>query len=111
MRFLKASANSSGVFFLCYAKAIKIQEGRTGSLFEKNFKRQEVGTDAYLVHMINYIHRNPQKHGIAPDYQNYPYSSYRSMLSERPTRLKRSEVLEWFGGAENFVRYHEEHVL
>ena len=37
-------------FFLSYAKSIKLQEGRTGSLFEKNFnsKNQKIFKLAYL---------------------------------------------------------------
>ena len=29
------------------------------------------------------------------------------MLSEKPTRVKRSEVLEWFGGKQRFIDVHK----
>lgn len=93
-------------FFLSYAKAIKEQEGRTGSLFEKNFKRKLVTNDAYAVKVINYIHRNPETHGIVQDFRMYPHSSYRSFLSDTPTRLQRQAVLELFGGKGAFIAYH-----
>ncbi|MDQ3843681.1 MAG: hypothetical protein M3342_06655 [Bacteroidota bacterium] len=94
-------------FFLSYAKSIKEQEQRTGSLFEKNFKRKQVSTNAYFTVTINYIHRNPETHGYCSDYKTYPYSSYQSLLSDKPTKLKREEVLDWFGGKEQFIQYHE----
>ncbi|RYZ50347.1 MAG: hypothetical protein EOO14_19480 [Chitinophagaceae bacterium] len=93
-------------FFLCYAKSIKIQEGRTGSLFEKNFKRKEVTNSDHLYWLVNYIHRNPETHGFTADFHKYPHSSYASILCDIPTKLKRQEVLDMFGGREAFVRFH-----
>jgi len=92
--------------FLSYSKSIKMQEGRTGSLFEKNFKRKEIANDQHLYWLVNYIHRNPETHGIARDFCNYPHSSYTSLLSSAPTKLKRTEVLALLGGREEFIRFH-----
>ncbi len=39
--------------------------------------------------------------------EDYKHSSYYSILSDKPTLLKREEVLEWFGGKEMFVKYHK----
>lgn len=36
----------------------------------------------------------------------WPYSSYHSLLSEKPTRLKRDEVLTWFDGPPAFQAFH-----
>lgn len=94
-------------FFLSYAKSIKLQEGRTGSLFEKNFKRKEVSDDRHLLWVVNYIHRNPQTHGLVPDFSKYKHSSYTSLLSEDYTRLKRKETVALFGSKEEFIRFHQ----
>ena len=94
-------------FFLSYSKSIKKQEGGTGSLFEKNFKRIHVDSDSYFTSLVNYIHRNPQTHGITNNYKAYNYSSFKAFLSDGATRLKRKEVLDWFGGKEEFLCYHE----
>src|SRR3972149_2465364 len=75
--------------FNSYAKAINKAYQRTGSLFQKRFGRIEVASDRYFLALINYIHRNPQKHGFVSDFRDYPYSSYHAMLSTKPTRLKR----------------------
>ncbi|HYK55978.1 MAG TPA: hypothetical protein VEV15_05830, partial [Flavisolibacter sp.] len=68
-------------FFLSYSKSIKVQEGRTGSLFEKNFKRKQITNDQHLDWLVNYIHRNPETHGFINDFRNYSPSSYKSFLT------------------------------
>jgi putative transposase len=94
-------------FFLSYSKSVKTQENRSGSLFEKNFKRKPIQSPEHFTHLINYIHRNPETHGIVPDFRTYPFSSYMGILTDSEHRLKREAVLSWFGGREEFVRYHE----
>jgi len=57
--------------FNAYTKAINKNYNRSGSLFEKNFKRILIDDDSYLVQLVCYIHRNPQKHGITKDFRTY----------------------------------------
>jgi REP element-mobilizing transposase RayT len=94
-------------FFNSYAKAINKAYGRTGSLFQERFGRIVVTSDRYFVSLVNYIHRNPEKHGFVTDFRTYPYSSYQALCSSQVTRLKRAEVLEWFGGAQGFTQFHQ----
>ena len=94
-------------FFNAYSKAINRAYGRTGSLFENRFRRKAVTTDLYFQRLIHYIHWNPQKHGLVTDFREYPYSSYQLFLSDKPTFVKRLEVLDWFGGSEGFIRQHQ----
>jgi hypothetical protein len=56
--------------------------------------------------MIIYIHQNPQNHSIAHQFSKYNFSSYQSILSKSRTLLKRDEVIELFGGVENFKLSH-----
>jgi len=46
-------------FFVSYSQAINKQEGRTGSLFQKNFKRIPVYSPDHLIYLIYYIMRIP----------------------------------------------------
>lgn len=94
-------------FFLSYSKAINIQESRKGSLFQKNFKRKMIGSEVYFTHLIWYIHNNPVHHKICQDFRKFQWSSYQSMLSKSATKLKRKEVLEWFGGKADFLEFHQ----
>jgi REP element-mobilizing transposase RayT len=93
--------------FNAYAKAINKAYGRTGSLFEGRFGRIEVTSKAYFANLVAYIHRNPQKHGFVEDFREYPYSSYSAILTTKPTRVKRADVLAWFGGQDAFQVLHQ----
>ncbi|MDX1913381.1 MAG: hypothetical protein SFV22_17940 [Saprospiraceae bacterium] len=97
-------------FFMSYAKAINKQEGRVGSLFQKNFKRRLVQSDPHFIHLIYYIHANAQLHDLCMDFRDWPYSSYPSMLSSSPTRLIRQYVLDKFESRQAFERYHQAYI-
>ena len=95
-----------GAFFDAYAKAINKAYNRTGSLFQHPFGRIRVTSDEYFAQLILYIHFNPQKHGFVEDFREYPYSSYDAMLSNKPTKLARAQVLERFSGKPAFIAAH-----
>ena len=98
-------------FFNSYTKSINKAYHRTGSLFQKRFGRIEVTSERYFGTLVRYIHQNPQKHGFVDDFRTYPYSSYGSLLSQQPTRLRRDTVLAWFGGAASLAAAHQENVI
>lgn len=92
--------------FNAYAKAFNKQTNRTGSLFEKHFRRIQIESEPYLTNLIQYVHLNPTHH-LDIDYKTYPFSSYQSMISNQPTKLVRDEVLAYFEGVENFIYCHD----
>lgn len=94
-------------FLNAYAKAINKAYGRTGALFQRPFGRIEVISEAHLLHLVVYTHRNPQKHRFVTDFREWPYSSYGALLSTDPTGLTRDEVLGWFGGRDHFEKAHQ----
>ncbi|NPD45734.1 transposase [Lentimicrobium sp. S6] len=98
-RFLK--------FSLSYTNKINFEESRNGSLFLSHFRRIHVDTEDYLRRLIFYLHHNPTKHEMIKDFKNYPHSSYKSLISDKPTRLARKNVLELFGTKEEFINYHQ----
>ncbi|MFN8354588.1 MAG: hypothetical protein U0Y10_09085 [Spirosomataceae bacterium] len=95
-------------FFIGYSQAIQKQENRTGSLFQKNFKRIKVESDAYFSWLVYYIHANPQTHGITDDFQDYPHSSFGRMMNPKPTKLQKSYVLSWYGSMERYQQFHQQ---
>lgn len=92
--------------FNAYTQAVNKKYHRTGSLFEKNFERKLVSSEKYFKQLIFYIHNNPVQHGFVKQMSLYPWSSYDSIVSEKPTMIKRNEVLALYGDKENFVCYH-----
>jgi len=93
-------------FFNAYAKAFNKQNQRTGSLFEKHFKRIKIQDDNYLRNIIQYVHLNP-KHHLNINYNTYKYSSFQAMISISETKLARREVLSYFDGIDNFIYCHD----
>ena len=106
----KAISQQFRLFFMAYSKAINKQENRTGSLFQKNFRRILVDNPGYFTRLIFYIHANPQLHSITQDFALYPYSSYASIISNVPTKLCRNEVLQWFEGQQGFEEFHRQSI-
>jgi REP element-mobilizing transposase RayT len=92
--------------FNSYSQSFNKEYKRHGALIESPFKRKLITSDKYLINMIIYIHQNPQNHSIAHQFSKYNFSSYQSILSKSRTLLKRDEVIELFGGVENFKLSH-----
>jgi len=94
-------------FFSGYSRAINVQEKENGSLFQKNFRRKIIDSETYFTSLIWYIHNNGAHHGLCTDFKDYPWSSYHRILIEKPSKLMKKEVLNWFGGREGYIDFHE----
>ena len=62
----------------------------------------------YFRNLILYIHLNPDKHGI-DNYSEYPFSSYKSYLSDKPSLLEKELVLNYFDNKKNFIYCHKQY--
>ena len=96
--------------FNAYTKAFNKKYGRTGSLFEKNFHRKHIDKKDYLKKVLLYIHNNPVHHRFCEHPVEYPWSSYLSYISIKPTRVQRETVIGWFDDLENFKYCHAKKV-
>lgn len=94
-------------FFISYAKSINKRYNRVGSLFQGRYKISEVETDYYFTRIITYIHQNPVRANLVKNIYEYRFSSYRAYLTNNPTLLSKSVVLDWFGGLDEFVKCHQ----
>jgi len=97
-------------FLISYSKSFNKQYSRRGGLFERHLKRVHVTTDEYLVWLIFYLHRNPVHHRYSNDFRTYNWSSYRSLVSNKDTDLKRDETLELFSGKKGFISFHDKNI-
>jgi putative transposase len=93
---------------ISYSQAFNKLFSRSGPLFANPFRRILVKDEAHFTNLIIYIHANTLKHKIFQNFQNYKWSSYQSIISNSVSLLKRTEVLDWFGGRENFIKTHQE---
>ena len=62
-----------------YAGEFNKKYERIGHLFQERFKSQNVENEYYLLRLIRYIHRNPEKAGICKTYE-YKWSSYKEYI-------------------------------
>lgn len=83
---------------------------RTGHLFQDRYRSEAVETDEYLLCVVRYIHRNPEKAGIAKA-SEYRWSSYGAYI--RPNGLVDNattlELLADQGGFERLMREAADH--
>jgi hypothetical protein len=93
-------------FFISYAKAFNIDQNRRGSFFEKHLKRVRIKSDEQLAWIIYYIHRNPIHHQLKIGMKNYKWSSYKVLLSNKESEIQREEVLKFFSGRQNLIKFH-----
>ena len=100
--------NGFSNLFNAYAKAINKKYNRTGSLFKDRYSRVNINDEEYLRALILYIHLNPEHHGFTSDFSSYSHSSYKALISNKETELKRVEVLELFDDQDNFIFCHLE---
>ncbi len=94
-------------FFNAYAKAFNKQQDRTGSLFEKHFKRIKIQSEEYFRNLTIYVHNNPVKHGITDDFKKYKYSSYGQIIDGTTSIINSKEVIDFFFDLENFKFVHQ----
>jgi len=102
---VKASKQFSNLFN-AYTLAMNKRYNRTGSLFQKNFKRKVVASENYFQKLIYYIHNNPVHHKFTEHIVEYPWSSYGTIISTKETKLQRQRVIEIFNDLDNFKQYH-----
>lgn len=93
-------------FFNGYSQAINKQESRTGSLFQKPFRKKEIDSEEYLKKVIIYIHLNPVEHGFVSKVNEWPYSSYSSIISNIDSFINKREVINLFEDLDNFEKTH-----
>ena len=96
--------------FNAYTKAINKRYHRTGSLFEHTFRRKKIDSVEYLKRVVHYIHNNPVRHGFCEHPLEYPWSSYLTCISVKPTKLCLDTVIGWFDNDSGFRQWHNQKI-
>jgi len=87
--------------FNAYTKAINKDQNRTGSLFQRNFKKVLINENIQLQNTIIYINTNSNHHGLE-DYKRYKFCSYQSLISNKLTAINKSLIELYFDDVINF---------
>ena len=93
-------------FFNSYAKYYNSCYKRWGTLFKRTFRRKNIDTKDYLKRVIRYTHNNPVTAGLVKKPEDWKYSSYPAIVSDKETLISRAEVIGFFGTLETLVEYH-----
>lgn len=93
-----------------YAMYFNSRTAHVGHVFQDRFKSKPIEADGYLLQAVRYVHRNPEKAGIAAteDYPWSSYSEYMSLESSEAHVTDTSPVLGMLGGADAFAKFHNE---
>lgn len=59
-----------------YVSYINKNYGRTGTLWEGQYKANIIDQESYLLHCYRYIELNPVRAGMVDSPEDYPWSSY-----------------------------------
>ena len=93
--------------FNAYAKAFNKQQNRTGTLFERPYKRKKIEDESYLKNLIIYVHKNPENHGIVKHFEHYKFTSFHNYLNQDSlVSSEQNYVLNLFEDIENFKFAH-----
>ncbi|MFA5803446.1 MAG: hypothetical protein WC879_02275 [Melioribacteraceae bacterium] len=97
-----------------FSQAINKDVKRTGSLFQKRYKRLMVKDENYLQWLTYYIHKNPFHHGYVNDLSLWKYSSFNTIRDTIPSRdgisglVKVDDLISFFGNRKNFLEFHNQ---
>jgi|SRR5688572_7420216 len=96
-----------GNFFSSYTQSFNKVYNRMGSLFIPSMKSELIVSDDSFRRVVLYIHRNPIHHGFVKSVEDWAYSSYKIMLSDKQTKIEREHVLKIFGGIDQYILIHK----
>jgi putative transposase len=82
-----------------YAQRWNKRHGQVGHVVQARFKAQIVDATVYLLRLVRYIWRNPVRAGLCATPDEWPWSSYRTMLGleSRMSFVDVRSLLERFG--------------
>ena len=98
-----------GVLLSSYTRAMNLNYGRHGSLFQHHTKAKPVSDEDYLVTLMTYIHQNPIRRKLAKRLEDWEFSSYLDLIAARndPQRppVNNEFIKNYFESSEEFERF------
>lgn len=100
------------MLFNGYVQAINKQRGRSGTLFEGTAQHIMVDKDAYLVHLIRYIHYNPVEAHLVSRSEEWKYSNYLEWIGLRNGTLVDREFIRcYFQHPDEYREFMENYAI
>lgn len=92
--------------FSCYTQSFNKVYHRRGSLFIKNFKREQILDKQHFFNVVIYTHRNPIHHRFRKDYHEWDFSSYNEIVDGNNDHVEITRLIKMTGGIELFIDKH-----
>lgn len=90
-----------------YAQYYNSENGYQGHLFEGRYKSCLVEDDVYFLQTSRYIHLNPVKARMVEHPEDYPWSSYRTMIGMNYDKITQINRTHRFFKNNAVIRYRE----
>ena len=94
-------------FLLSHAQYINTTRSRTGSLFQKAFRRKFLNSEDDVKRVISYIHHNPIHHGLERDFGLYRWTSYQELTQNYPTIVSKHKVWGLYKNPDELINQHK----
>jgi hypothetical protein len=94
-------------FFNIYAKELFLQKHRKDKLLGA-FNSKKLTDESEIRSTVTQIHMLALQEKLVSELTSWKYNSYNAMLSDKPTRLMRKEVIDIFESVDYFKRDHQE---
>jgi len=95
-------------FLLSYSKSINASLHRSGSLFQKAFRRKNLSELKDFKKLVAFIHCNSYYHSPTIDYKTYNWSSFLAISQTVKTKIHKDIVISWFQNSEDFFSFHDQ---
>jgi hypothetical protein len=71
-------------------------------------RRSKVEKESDFISFIFYVHKNAVHHNYNAKIGDWKYDAYQALISKMPAKFLRKEVLEAYGGREEFIEFHKQ---
>lgn len=97
-------------FFNAYSKSINEQQKKRGNLFAKGFKIKLLESSSDLMQCLINMHNSPLQNKLVTKIEDWKFSSFEALSSDKATKLKRDEAMSWFENKEHFLTCHHQKI-
>jgi len=95
-------------FLTSFSRYVNLKHKRVGYVFQDRFKAVQIESNSQLMLISSYIHMNPVKDDMVRKPENYKWSSYNDLISDKNNHFIDDKFLvDIFGGVNNFIKQNE----
>jgi REP element-mobilizing transposase RayT len=95
-----------------YGQAMNKQLNRCGTLFQGRAKHILIDKEAYLIHLVRYIHYNPVAANLVNSVEKWAYSNYLEWIEKRKgTLVNMPFIRSYFSTSKEYQEFIEKYAI